>query len=185
MAAPKRSDAQREHDLELISALYLRGKRQVDIAAELGVTQQQISYDLKTIQKRWQQKTVVNINEIKQRELARLDELERTYWDAWERSLGERMKTRTERNTTGGGDGQRDKASVEKETLLGDPRYLAGIERCVELRCKILGINAPQRVEHSGKVDSAITLQEWRNQQQANRQQATQALDDFTDDQAE
>lgn len=147
MAAPKRTDAQREHDLELISALYLRGKRQVDIAAELGVTQQQISYDLKTIQKRWQQKTVVNINEVKQRELARIDELERTYWEAWERSLDERTKTRTERNTVGGKENQisRDKASIEKETLLGVPAYLAGVERCIELRCKILGVYAPTK----------------------------------------
>lgn len=159
MAAPKRTDAQREHDLELISALYLRGKRQVDIAAELGVTQQQISYDLKTIQKRWQQKTVVNINEVKQRELARIDELERTYWEAWERSLDERTKTRTERNTTGGENQvSRDKASIEKETLLGIPAYLAGVERCIELRCKILGVHAAQKHEHTGPNGGEITF---------------------------
>lgn len=159
MTGPKRTPTQRENDLERISALYLKGKRQAEIADELGVTQQQVSYDLRTIHKRWRESSLININEAKHRELERIDLLEQTYWDAWERSLGERMKTRTERNTTNGGDGQRDKASVEKETLLGDPRYLAGIERCIELRCKILGINAPQRVEHSGKDGSKITFE--------------------------
>lgn len=161
MSGPKRTLTQRENDLERISALYLKGKRQVDIAAELGVTQQQVSYDLKTIHKRWRESTTINLDEAKHRELDRIDLLEQTYWSAWERSLDERTKTRTERNTTGGGENQvsRDKASIEKETLLGIPAYLAGVERCIELRCKILGINAPQRVEHSGKDGSKITFE--------------------------
>lgn len=144
MTGPKRTPTQRENDLERISALYLKGKRQADIAEELGVTQQQVSYDLKTIHKRWRESTTINLDEAKHRELDRIDLLEQTYWEAWERSLDERTKTRTERNTTSGRENQisRDKASIEKETLLGNPAYLAGVERCIELRCKIIGVYA-------------------------------------------
>ncbi len=44
-----------------------------------------------------------------------------------------------------------------------------------------------QKHEHSGRVDGtvALTLQDWRKQSQANRQQASQALDDFAEDEAE
>lgn len=44
-----------------------------------------------------------------------------------------------------------------------------------------------QKHEHSGRVDGtvALTLQDWRKQSQANRQQATQALDDFAEDEPE
>lgn len=164
MAAPKRTPTQRENDLERISTLYLKGKRQVEIAVELGVTQQQVSYDLKEIHKRWRESTTINLDEAKHRELARLDILENTYWSAWERSLDERTKTRTER-TSRGGDGQQDKASIEKETLLGIPAYLAGVERCIEQRCKLLGIYAPTRNEHTGAGGKPITIEyvnDWR-----------------------
>lgn len=30
---------------------------------------------------------------------------------------------------------------------MGDPRYLAGVQWCIEIRCKLLGIEAPKRVD--------------------------------------
>lgn len=75
MATPKRTPTQRAHDLTRIAELYLTGKRQVDIAAELGITQQQVSYDLQEIHRRWRESTLIDINEAKHRELDRLDQL--------------------------------------------------------------------------------------------------------------
>jgi predicted transcriptional regulator len=135
MASPKRTPTQRENDLERIAAMYLRGNRQADIAAELGIAQQQVSYDLKEIHKRWRESTLVSINEVKHRELSRIDELERTYWDAWQRSIGEKTKTRTEKAVDGVS-----KASIEKESLVGNPAFLNGVLSCIEQRCKIFGI---------------------------------------------
>lgn len=135
MASPKRTSTEREHDLEKIAALYLRGKRQSDIAADLGLAQQQISYDLKEIQKRWRESSMVSINEVKHRELSRIDELERTYWDAWQRSVGEVIKTTTSKSDKDGG-----RASIVKEQRVGDSAFLAGVLSCIEQRCKIFGI---------------------------------------------
>jgi hypothetical protein len=75
MAANTRSKFQRKADYERITALYLRGWRQADIATELGLTQQQISYDLSVVQKQWQESTTMNLDEAKQKELSRIDEL--------------------------------------------------------------------------------------------------------------
>jgi len=140
MAAPKRTEFEREEQLYQIQAMYLRGERQMDIAAKLNLSQSQISRDISTIKIRWRKDTTINLDEAKQRELSRIDELERTYWQAWERSLDERTKTRTEKFSGEDGKG---KASIEKETLLGLPAYLTGIQWCISERCKILGLYAP------------------------------------------
>lgn len=148
MAAPKRSKFQREQDLEEIARLYLTGKTQQEIADQFGVSREQIKYDLEEIRQRWRQSTVINITEAKQRELARLDELERAYWQAWERSCGEKRTTRQE--TSQGSDGQdnnrRIRAIINNENLFGNPAYLAGIQYCISERCKILGLYAPAKV---------------------------------------
>lgn len=148
MAAPKRTPTQRAYDLTRITEMYLKGRRQVDIAAELGVTQQQVSYDIQEIHRRWRESDLINIGEAKQRELDRIDELERTYWNAWEKSCGERKRTKQE--TSADGKKEKDKgrirASVETEQLLGNPAYLAGIDSCVDKRCKVLGLYAPTKV---------------------------------------
>lgn len=141
MARTKRTRAEREHDLNRIARLYLQGKTQAEIAEELGLSQQQISYDLKTIYGRWREDTAINLDEAKCRELARIDLLERTYWEAWQRSLESRQRTRTERGPSG------DKASVERQELLGDPRYLAGIQWCIAERIKLLGLYAPIKTQ--------------------------------------
>ena len=157
----RRTVAQREKDLERTAELYLRGVYQSDIAAELGVTQGTVSNDLKALYKRWQESALIDINEAKSRELARIDELERTYWAEWEASKGERVSTATER--TNAGDSQRSKATVRKEQRLGDSSYLTGVQWCITRRCAILGIDAPKKSEFTGKDGSAIVIR-WANE---------------------
>jgi hypothetical protein len=135
MSGPKRTQTERENNLELIAASYLRGKRQSDIAKEIGIDQSQVSRDLKIIHKRWRESALVNINEAKHRELAKIDLLEQTYYDAWQRSMNEITKTTTSKSDK---DGSR--ASIVKEQRVGDSSYLAGVQWCIEQRCKIFGL---------------------------------------------
>lgn len=158
MASRKRDKFQRESDLAEIADMYLKGKPQSEIAQSLKVTQQQISYDLATIKRRWREQTAMNLDEAKNRELDRLDALEREYWDAWERSKKDRSRTQTEKRL-----GQNDmliggKATVNKEEMLGNPAYLAGIERCIDLRCKLLGIYAATKQEVSGGSGGPVSI---------------------------
>jgi hypothetical protein len=160
MAAPKRTAFERERDLHRTAQLYLKGRTQAEIAEELNVSREQIKYDLAIIQTRWRSDTTINLDEAKQKELARVDHLERTYWDAWERSLEGKVKTRTEQSTNGKGadDGgtKAAKASVEKESLLGNPAYLAGVMSCIERRCKMLGLDAP--IKNDNNNTGLVTL---------------------------
>jgi len=157
MAAPKRTKFERENDLQRIAELYLKGWYQSAIAKEIGVAQPQIAYDLKEIRQRWRESSIRDFDEDRNQELERIDILEREYWSAWERSKEEKTRTRQTKH------GDISSASVEKETLLGNPAYLSGVERCIELRCKILGLYAPIKNEVAGKdgapIDHHVTIE--------------------------
>ena len=131
MAANKRTRIQIEDDRREIASLYLQGKTQQAIAERLNMTRQMVGYDLKAIQRRWREDTSRNLDEDKARELAKLDELERTHWQAWEDSL-------------------------EQEDKHGNPAYLRGVIDCIDRRCKLLGLDSPQKLEHSGKDGGPI-----------------------------
>jgi len=129
-----------------VAELYLQGHYQAEIAERFGVTQQTISHDLKRIHEAWMASAVGRYDEMMARELARIDHLERAYWLAWEDSKGTIQKTRTEKGPSG------DRAMVAREESSGDPRFLAGVQWCIERRIKLLGLDAPvrQRTEISG-----------------------------------
>lgn len=151
---PKRTPFQREKDLVEIARCYLHGMSQMEIAAELDVSQSQISRDLKVLHERWVKSALVDLNEAKARELARIDQLEREYWDAWRVSCGERIDTETEQIAGGNGATDRKRVKVKKVKQAGDPEYLAGIQWCIEMRCKILGIYQPGRAANPlGMID--------------------------------
>jgi hypothetical protein len=139
---------ERERDLRETAALYLRGLTHYEIAQRLNVCRQQIGYDLKVLLRRWQQSALADFDAKKAAELARVDELERTYWEAWERSRQAREVTTQERTQEGEGqaDEGRRKAGVRKEPRDGNPEFLRGVERCVELRCKIIGAFAAVKI---------------------------------------
>lgn len=153
MAAPKRTPFQRDADLERISGMYLKGKRQWEIADALGLARTQIAYDLKTIRERWIASSVRNFDEERGIALAKIDVLERTYWDAWVKSCEEKTRKSIQQNPFG------DKStSVTTETLLGNPAYLQGVERCIEQRRKILGLDAPSKTEVTGRDGGEIRI---------------------------
>ena len=150
VSAPKRTEFEREAQLVEIKDAYLRGDTQMVIAERLGLSQGQISRDLAKIQRRWRESSLVDINEAKQRELERIDVLEREYWQAWENSKGEQQRS------TASKQGELSRAQIVKYESAGDPRFLAGVQWCVEQRCKILGLYAPLRSEVAATIDGEL-----------------------------
>lgn len=154
MTGPKRSDFEREDNYRCIADLYLQGKTQAEIAVSVNLDQSQVSRDLAVIQRRWRENTAINMDEAKQKELSRIDTLERTYWEAWKSSAGEHTKTRTEHFVLKGDEDAEDsekqtivgKVITDIEMLLGVPAFLAGVMSCIERRCKILGLDAPTKI---------------------------------------
>lgn len=140
-------------DRKIIAYYYLRGKTQAEIAEFVDLSQSTISRDLSSLQNEWKESALIDFDAAKARELARIDLLEEEYWDAWDRS--KRPKTETEKQASNRGDNtsmmSREK-SVERD---GNPAFLMGVERCIAERCKILGVYAAVKHEHSGG-DKAI-----------------------------
>jgi len=143
----RRSKYQREKDLAELARRYLQGEYQADIAADMGVSQVTISKDLKTLQGRWQKSALVDIDEAKARELARIDHLEREYWTAWGRSRDVREVAKAEKR-----DDKTTRSSLQKEQRDGNPAFLAGVMQCIDRRCKIMGFDAPVKQELSGVI---------------------------------
>ncbi len=170
MAATKRSSIKRKFDLATLAGLYFKGKTQAEIAGQLNITQQQISYDLKILQTRWAESARGQIDEAKGKELAKVDNLEREYWQAYQLSQKDFRSVTAKRERVDLGidkDGKRaarkgaiTELTVKKETRIGDPRYLAGVSWCIERRCKILGLDAPIQTEtaHSSSEEGWLNI---------------------------
>ena len=114
MACTKRNQHQLAHDRLEISRLYLRGLTQADIAARTGVSQPQISYDLRIVRQDWRDSALKEWGERLAEEAARLDLVERENWEAWHRSK----------------EGGRD----------GNSRFLNGVLSCVAQRVRLFGL---------------------------------------------
>ncbi len=140
-----RSESQKERDLRREADMYFRGKSQQEICAELELSPATVSRDLKSLQQEWRESRLYDMNAAKNKELARIDALERTYWEGWEKSL--QMAHSTSEGISG--PGSTVTLNSEREQF-GDPRFLNGVMSCIEKRCAILGLNAPKEVVPGG-----------------------------------
>lgn len=142
---PKRSPDQRESDLVEVARLYLQGHSQQEIAGRIcqgrpyKLTQQAIHNDLETIRGRWLESSLVDFNEAKARELAKIDLLEHEYWAAWRQSKTGRKRESQEAGKSAK-NGDSSKARITTDHTWGETRYLDGVRWCVEQRCKVLGL---------------------------------------------
>lgn len=159
-------EAQRTEMIERragVAADYRRGVTQSALAKKYRVTQATISTDLKAIRKEWQESALIDFDAAKAAELARIDTLESEYWSAWDESRKKRIKKRGGKKEESGITVRRGNRQVEvpgKSVSMsqvdeterdGNPAFLAGVQWCIEQRCKIFGLYAPTRLAgHDG-----------------------------------
>lgn len=130
-----------------IAAMYLQRKTLRVIAHELGLSYAAVSKDLRILRQQWQDSALTDFNERMAQEVAKIDNLEVTYWQAWEKSLEEKSTTLSEQNVRHVGDteqSKRNKEQVRRMVQQGNPAFLEGVRWCIEKRCQIFGLNAPQ-----------------------------------------
>jgi hypothetical protein len=168
--SPRQRESRRMRELEM----YLRGVPLREIAAEVGMTIGGISKDLAELRAEFHREQRMSRVDRIALELAKIDHLERTYWDAWERSLREQIRTVTSREdvpldlpkgaNTGRTDGNGDpapntpvmltKTRVQRrvDQSMGNPAFLAGIQWCVDRRVKLLGLDEPVKIDVNAQV---------------------------------
>jgi hypothetical protein len=158
---------------ELVSRLYLQGMLQHEIAEEVNVSQGQISQDLAAIRKAWEDSTIFNFNEAKNKELAKIDMLEATYWQAWIDSKKPIKKKYTvmsgDVDTAEQDPEKRKKQSIKNmrtsdytEERLGDPRCLDGMLKCSQARRQLLGLDAPFKISQTdNEGNNVVAARTW------------------------
>ena len=136
MAQMTRNSARREQDRATTASMVLSGVGHAEIAEKLGISRQQVTYDMRVIRQRWQDRTTMDLTYAKAQEVAGIDRLERVYWDAWDLQCLPQLIVDKDSGEV---------ASVIPQT--GDPTILAGILKCIDRRCKLLGLDAPLQIE--------------------------------------
>lgn len=121
-----------------VAARYVRGQTQWEIARAFEVTQATISRDLTEIRKEWLASAVRNMDEIKAKELAKIDATEAEAWKAWTKSQENAEVLRTRMRES--------ESETEKivKGQAGDSKFLDIILKCIKQRCEILGVLVPK-----------------------------------------
>lgn len=135
----------------LIVDLYMKGhtqRRVQELAREQTGHSFSTGFVAKAIAKavaEWKSNKQDLIENHKAIELEKINRLEMTAWDAWERSTQVEV-VKKDRKVKGKDGGKMAVAMTENTTRnnTGDPRFLQTIQWCTEQRCKILGIEVPQ-----------------------------------------
>ena len=141
MSNSDRTPSQKAKHLEQIARSYLQGRSQAATAIELGIDQSTVSRDLKELREIWRESAIRDFDTHKAEQLARIDALEAEYWTAWGRSLT--IKETTVLESVSGEKGDSTKTVTKREAMCGNAAYLAGIERCIAERSKLLDLYSP------------------------------------------
>ena len=160
LTAPKRTQGQIQSDRAFIARLYCEAKplwmitESVNKRAEeqgysYSLTYQAIQFDLKAIRKVWEDQQSTWFTKYVNEQLARLDHLESTLWHEFYESKREKTTTvvKGKGKKKKGGKPSHVETIVKKENKCGDPRYLEGVVRCIEMRHKLLKPEADTKDE--------------------------------------
>lgn len=163
-----RSEAEHERDRVIIARMYLRGKSIHEILFEVNalytarpITIKEIEFELESIRTAWMRSTLFDFNTAKMKELARLDEVEREAWEAWERSklkhvrleymvTDDQVPFSPERIAKV----QRKKKYKVIEATVGDIKYLEVIERMIKMRCEIIGLFQAKQLQIDWRTEA-------------------------------
>lgn len=145
----RRTPEQRENDLVFCTDLFLRGYSYRQIAdllnqrnAKMGldyaiVPPMRVYKDLKQLLINWKREYEENIDLYITKELSKLDKIEAELWDAWERSK-KRIVSKIRQSGL---------KTERSETFAGNPRYLDLVLSVQQRRAKLLGLDAPVKVD--------------------------------------
>jgi hypothetical protein len=131
--------------------MYLEGRTQTEISELIGVSRQQIGYDIQTLITRWKESQLENIDKKKIIEIEKLNKVENEAWLAWEKSIGKIEKSVLKSGTNNKGDFLEESVTVYESP--GNPKFLSVILNCSSQRCRILGLDVQEK---QGDTDEGL-----------------------------
>jgi hypothetical protein len=138
-----RNALQREVDIAKIEELHLRGMTVSEISKELNLTRNQVDKDLDRIVRKYSESTLRNYNADLNRQLRKLDLLERTAWQFLAGSEKDREITTTRQRTKEVDRAEEfsvREASRRTEQRDPDSRYMTVIQWCIAERNRLLSL---------------------------------------------
>lgn len=142
--------------------LWASGMAQVDIAELYGVDRATICRDIQEVEKDLRKRGMATLEKKRDREIAEVEAVAQSAWEAYEKSKQPLTKTVRLADASGGqGQGAQVKIQITKEERYGDPRFLEIVLRASERRAKLLGLDAPEKVDmtSAGKpITPAVAL---------------------------
>ena len=156
----KRTREQIEFDLAFCADLFLRGYPYREIAKRLNddlakrkmdyrLTESMVYYDLQKLLISWKRDQLESIDQYVTLELQKLDKMETEAWNAWE--LSKQKKTKNKTKKAGNGlMGRQIMTEEATETTSGNPRYLDLLLNVQHRRAKMLGFDAPIKIDIPG-----------------------------------
>ena len=164
----KRSEEQRIYDIRFCADLFLRGYSYREIADALNrdlsargvgytISFQMVYYDLQQCLIEWKRERLETIDEYVTQELRKLDKMEVELWEAWERSKTGKTREKNRQNAKprkvledGDNPEYYGYEETTTETSAGNPRFLDLLLNVQQRRAKMLGFDAPIKVEIPG-----------------------------------
>ncbi len=122
-----------KHRLQ-ISEMYLRGMSQFDIGQNLGINQGTVSRDLAALRKEWLASSLRNFNDARSEELAKIDQQERNY-----HITAGKIREYAQKLVT------LDLFDKATSALGQSLKAMNGVDSCIDRRCRILGLDAPEK----------------------------------------
>lgn len=144
--------------------LYIKGWRQSAIAELVGIHVSTVCRDLAIIRQEWRESRLDSTEAWIDAQLAKIDKMEMEAWEQWEKSKGERKKLTKKEGESGTGSYLEKSVTIEEG--LGDPRYLAVVDRAIERRCKILGLEKEpqQKSDNALAADAIVAIRQLRQE---------------------
>lgn len=138
-----RTQEQKESDRLRVAELYLQRRPMREIARVVGLNRKTVALDIKAVQERWALDHPGEYAAKLAEQLARIDLIELKAWECFERSVGERKRSRT--RLIQGAMGASSLAETNQEELFGEATYLRLVCWCVEQRGKFLGLYSSEK----------------------------------------
>ena len=163
--------------LDIIAQLYKRGYSYRKIREEVMTRLNLKAYSLRTVSKdvnqlleEWRSTRIENFDHSVQLELARIDELIKEAWQAWDKSKEDYVQKSSKQKGTPSAkeEGDEDEKpevltismeqSAREINQCGDPRFLDMIHKLLVERRKLLGLYSPEKREITGDLSFASLL---------------------------
>lgn len=152
----EKAERSREARMDILAKLYRHGYTYREMREEVMRRLDMKTYSLSTVKKdveallkQWREERSFDLEQLLSAELARIDEIIREAWEAWEKSKEDYEETRQKQKGVPTQGGEISTAYIEKtineQRNCGDPRYLTIIDSQLKERRKLLGLYAAEK----------------------------------------